>query len=402
MKSASLPNAPDTVLSVSEFTAQVKCALQSQIPQCWVRGEISNLRRQSSGHVYFTLKDEKSQLSAVLFRGNASRQTVQLKEGQQVTAFGEIGVYEPRGTYQLIVRLILDDGVGRLQQEFERLKQQLKKEGLFASDKKRPIPDVPKRIGIITSPTGAALQDFISVLKRRAWGGELIVFPALVQGEAAASEMISQVARAQQVEGLDLLVIGRGGGSLEDLWPFNNEALVRALAACAIPVISAVGHEIDFTLCDFVCDLRAETPTAAAELISSHRLQYLERMRAAAYGFEKAAQSTWRTCAHSFELLAARLDALSPRYRLENAYLRLDDIAERLDKIPQNYLESQEKRLSHLEQRLKPMRLEDTLARGFVIVRDSEGRPITRKAALEGQEQLVNQFSDGSVKVRLV
>lgn len=392
----------EPVLSVSEFTAHVKLVLESQTPACWVRGEVSNLRRQSSGHIYFTLKDAKSQLSAVLFRGNAIQQAAALKEGQQITAFGEINVYEPRGTYQLIVRRVLEDGVGRLQQEFERLKQQLSQEGLFAPERKKPIPDLPKCIGIITSPTGAALQDFISVLRRREWSGELIVLPALVQGQTAAADIIAQLMRAQCIPQIDLLVISRGGGSLEDLWPFNDEALVRALAQCTIPVISAVGHEIDFTLCDFVCDIRAETPTAAAELISSHRLEYRERLRRAAWGFEKAAHNCWKSCSHHFALLAARLEVLSPKHRLENAYLRFDDVAERFKIIPEKHLEAQRIKLAHLEQRLKPMRLEETLARGFVIVRDREGKPVTRKSGLKNKTTLVNQFIDGEITVEVL
>ena len=233
--------------SVSEFTRRVKTLLEEGIRPGWVRGEVSNLRAQASGHVYFSLKDAGAQLSAVLFRGDAARQTVKLRDGQQVVAYGEVSVYEARGQYQLIVRAVIEDGVGRLQQEFERLKQRLAAEGLFAPEKKRPIPAMPATVGFVTSPTGAAVQDFIRILSRRGWRGRLVVLPAKVQGEGAAAEMAAMLGLAQALGIFDLLVIGRGGGSLEDLWAFNEEVLVRAVAGCTVPVISAVGHEIDFT-----------------------------------------------------------------------------------------------------------------------------------------------------------
>ena len=230
-------DASDRVESVSEFTRRVKTLLEQGIRPGWVRGEVSNLRAQASGHVYFSLKDAGAQLSAVLFRGDAARQAVKLRDGLQVVAYGEISVYEVRGNYQLIVRAVIEDGVGRLQREFEELKKRLADEGLFAPAKKRPIPALPETVGIITSPTGAALQDFLRILVRRDWRGRIVVLPAKVQGEGAAAEMVEMLRLAQELGIFDLLVIGRGGGSLEDLWAFNEEPLVRAVAACPVPVI---------------------------------------------------------------------------------------------------------------------------------------------------------------------
>jgi exodeoxyribonuclease VII large subunit len=268
----------DRVATVSEFTRRVKGLLESQIPPGWVRGEVSNLRRQSSGHVYFSLKDAGAQLSAVLFRGDAQRQSVELRDGQQVVVFGEISVYEARGNYQLIARVIVDDGVGKLQREFEALKRKLQAEGLFERERKRALPEMPRTVGFITSPTGAAVRDFIQILRRRNWRGRVVVLPAKVQGVGAAEEMVAMLGQAAAMELFDILVIGRGGGSLEDLWAFNEEVLVRAVAASPVPIISAVGHEIDVTLCDFAADVRAETPSAAAELISSRFVACNERL----------------------------------------------------------------------------------------------------------------------------
>ena len=273
-----LESGDERVASVGEFTRRIKVLLETGIRPGWVRGEVSNLRQQASGHVYFSLKDSEAQLSAVMFRGDAARQSLKLRDGQQVLVYGEINVYEVRGSYQLIVRVVVEDGVGRLQQEFEALKQKLADEGLFDPAKKKPLPEMPATVGFITSPTGAAVQDFLRILIRRGWRGRVVILPAKVQGEGAADEIAAMLQQAEVLGIFDLLVIGRGGGSLEDLWAFNEEPLVRAVAACTVPVISAVGHEIDFTLSDFVADVRAETPSAAAELISSHFVEALERV----------------------------------------------------------------------------------------------------------------------------
>ena len=241
----------DEIASVSEFTKKVKYLLETEIGGAWIRGEVSNLRRQSSGHVYFSLKDEGSQVTSVMFRNDAYKQSVDLEDGMQVIVFGQVSVYEPRGNYQLIVRLVVMDGLGRLQQVFEKLKARLQEEGLFDEESKKKIPSFPRAVGIITSPTGAAVQDFIRILKRREWVGHVIVLPVKVQGEGSASEIASMIDFAQKLSGLELLVVGRGGGSLEDLWAFNEETVVRAIHRSAIPIISAVGHEIDFTLSEY-------------------------------------------------------------------------------------------------------------------------------------------------------
>ncbi|HEY1849149.1 MAG TPA: exodeoxyribonuclease VII large subunit, partial [Opitutaceae bacterium] len=238
-------------MTVTEFTRRVKSVIEGAMGACWVRGEVSNLRVQASGHAYFSLKDAGAQLSAVLFRAQGARQSVRLADGLQVIAFGEVGVYEPRGQYQLVVRTLVDDGVGALQRKFEELKRRLSDEGLFEPSRKRPVPPMPAIVGFLTSPTGAAAQDFVRILIRRDWRGRVVILPSKVQGEGAAEEMARMLGTAASLGIFDLIVVGRGGGSMEDLWAFNEEVLVRAVAACPVPVVSAVGHEIDFTLCDF-------------------------------------------------------------------------------------------------------------------------------------------------------
>jgi exodeoxyribonuclease VII large subunit len=263
------------VLTVSEVTARVRRLLEQQFGAVAVTGEVSNLRAQSSGHVYFTLKDAGAQLSCVLWRSTAIRDRDLLRDGQKLVAQGDLTVYEPRGQYQLVVRSIELQGVGTLQLAFERLKQKLNAEGWFAPERKRPLPRFSRRIGLVTSPTGAAIRDVLHVLQRRDPGLELVLVPCRVQGEGAAAGIAAGIALLNvwsdsvgPGEGLDLILITRGGGSLEDLWPFNEETVARAIFESALPVVSAVGHEIDFTISDFVADLRAATPSAAAELIT--------------------------------------------------------------------------------------------------------------------------------------
>jgi exodeoxyribonuclease VII large subunit len=418
-----LDGAADRVESVTAFTKRVKTLLESGIGAGWVRGEVSNVRAQSSGHVYFSLKDAAASVGAVLFRGDAARQTVKLRDGQQVVVYGEVSVYEARGQYQLIVRAVVEDGVGRLQQEFERLKKQLADEGLFDPAKKRPIPMMPATVGFITSPTGAAVQDFMRILTRRGWRGRLVVLPAKVQGEGAAAELAAMLALAQELGIFDLLVIGRGGGSLEDLWAFNEEPLVRAVAACTVPIISAVGHEIDFTLCDFAADVRAETPSGAAELISSKFLEGAERAGRAGETMTAAAEGAIERARERLDHARTRLRLLSPSDQIEQGYLRLDDLANRLaaalratvqarsqqlgeirarlaQASPETRVQLGSHQLLSLYKRLQAASPASVLNRGFAIVRDEAGRPVARRAAVKRGQRLSTEFSDGSVQVR--
>ncbi len=255
------------VYSIRELTRRIKAALESQFGEVWVEGELSNVSQPSSGHLYFTIKDEDAQLSAVMFRGNQRGLAFKPRDGVLVQAHGEISVYERSGRYQIVVRALEEGGKGALQARFEALKEKLRKEGLFERARKRPLPLLPRHVAVVTSPTGAAIRDILNVIARRFPNLHMVVVPTSVQGVGAAESIAAGIDLANAVGGFDVLIVGRGGGSIEDLWCFNEEVVARAIIRSRIPVISAVGHEIDFTISDFVADLRAPTPSAAAELV---------------------------------------------------------------------------------------------------------------------------------------
>ena len=269
---------PDKVYTVSELTRLVKTELENAFPMLWVEGEISNFHRHHSGHLYFTLKDEISQLRTVMFRSDAKRVPFELKDGLQVVARGRINVYEPRGEYQLVVELLEPKGKGALQLAFEQLKEKLQKEGLFDPARKKKLPLLPKKVGVVTSPRGAAVVDIIRTLERRFARLHILLYPVKVQGEGAAEEIVEGIDYLGQLPGIDVMIVGRGGGSMEDLWAFNEEKVARAIFRCPIPVISAVGHEIDFTIADFVADIRASTPSVAAEIVIKEEESLRERI----------------------------------------------------------------------------------------------------------------------------
>jgi exodeoxyribonuclease VII large subunit len=415
------------VLSVTAITALLKDLLEGTFPSVRVRGEISNARTQASGHVYFTLKDESANLSCAIFRNDLARQRVQLRDGLQVIVQGRISVYTQRGQLQLVVRSIVEDGVGRLQQEFERLKARLDAEGLFAPQRKVEIPAMPATVGFITSPTGAAVQDFVRILKRRGWRGRVVVLPAKVQGEGSAAEMMEMLRFAQDARAcgirFDLLVIGRGGGSLEDLWAFNEEPLVRAVADCAIPIISAVGHEIDFTLCDFAADRRAETPSGAAELISSHFVERVERVAGAADAMDRSAESVLERCGSRLDAARDQLRILSPESAVEQAWQRIDELTIRLGsamragvqassarvadlrgllerRSPEFRVRLESQKLLGLWKRLESVSPPSVLNRGFVIMRDESGAPVARSAGVVAGQPLEAEWADGKRRVK--
>jgi len=442
MRADSRETAGGGAISVTELTRRVRAQLEEAFPEFWVRGEISNLRIQSSGHAYFTLKDEGAQLPAVMFRTDVLRSGGAVRDGAKVSAYGRLSVYEPRGAYQMVVRALVDDGLGRLRAEFEQLKARLAAEGLFDAAKKRPLPRLPRIVGIVTSPTGAAVHDFISVLRRRGWKGRMILFPAKVQGDGAAREIAARIADAAETGLLDTLVVGRGGGSLEDLWPFNEEIVARAVATSPVPVISAVGHETDFTLCDFAADRRAETPTAAAELISSLRIEATDAVAGAEDRLTAWVDDTLAERGQTLDYLETRLASRSPRTRIAHERLRADmleaalssavararDAAgrsldrharalavytphERLrrasDKIEAtrrslareatHRLASARDRLDGLEARLRAAGVDATLNRGFAIVVGNDG-VITSAAAVKDGTPLVLRFADGEAQ----
>ena len=299
-------------ITVSELNRQARKLLEQGIARVWVEGEVSNLARPASGHVYFTLKDATAQLRCAWFRQRQRGPTIHLKNGDQMLALGKVGIYEARGEYQMVVERVEAAGEGELRRRFELLKKKLQAEGLFDEDRKRLLPELPGRIGIITSPSGAAIRDMLSVLKRRFPMVPIVIYPSAVQGDAAAGELVSALNTAAARNECAVLIIGRGGGSIEDLWPFNEEIVARAIGDSPIPVISAVGHEVDFTIADFVADLRAPTPSGAAELVVPDQDVWLRKITATASRIATLSRRYVENTAQSLDWLAKRLAQGSP------------------------------------------------------------------------------------------
>ena len=353
------------VLTVLELTLQIKRLLERQVGQVWVTGEITNLRAQSSGHLYFTLKDADSQVSCVLFRSDAREARNLVQDGRKIVARGEVTVYEPRGQYQLRVTAVELHGVGALQLAFERLKQRLQAAGWFAPERKRPLPRYPRRIGLVTSPTGAAIRDVLHVIRRRNPGLEIILTPCRVQGAGAAGEIAAAIARLNDfavrhpAAAPDLILVTRGGGSLEDLWAFNEEVVARAIFESALPVVSAVGHEIDFTISDFVADLRAATPSAAAELITEGVFATREFVAGVGDRLRTLARRHWERGALALAQVEGRLARQHPRRLVNEALQHLDDLQAALARAIRSELRARQLAAGYLRdrlQRLQPRR----------------------------------------------
>lgn len=343
---------PD-IYTVSRLNSEVRLTLELQFQQLWLVGEVSNFVAAASGHWYFSLKDQAAQVKVAMFKQANRYATVRPQNGQQVLIRARISVYEPRGEYQLLAEFIEPAGAGLLKQQFEQLKAKLAAEGLFAPERKRPLPVNPRRVGVITSPTGAAVRDIITVLARRAPGIELIIYPCQVQGETAAAQLRNMLSTAIRRNEVDVLIIGRGGGSIEDLWCFNDEALARAVADCPIPIVSAVGHEIDFALTDFVADVRAATPSAAAELVSPDQSQYLTALTQLQQRLSRAIRRQLAQQQPRLMQLQQRLQQLHPQRRLEQQQQRLDELQLRLQRRMQQHLQTARRQHSYLQQSLQ-------------------------------------------------
>ena len=338
------------IYSVSRLNREVRTLLDSGFPLLWIEAEISNLARPASGHLYFSLKDEKAQVRCAMFRNRNLNLGFSPKNGMQVLVRAKIGLYEPRGDFQLVVEHMEEAGDGALRRAFEELKQRLDKEGLFDSIHKKPLPSLPKRVGIITSPSGAAVRDILTTLRRRFPGLPVIIYPVPVQGEGAGQQIANMIKRVDTRQECDVLLLARGGGSLEDLWAFNEEAVARAIYGCAIPVVTGIGHEIDFTIADFVADQRAPTPTGAAELISPDQQDWLSQLE----GLQK--RLAWLTRNHlrhqqqHLENLQKRLQ--HPGRRLGDMAQRLDELEMRMKRASRNRLHALRARLQHAQARL--------------------------------------------------
>jgi exodeoxyribonuclease VII large subunit len=416
------------VFSVAELTEQIRRLLEKQIGMVWVGGEVTNFRAQSSGHIYFTLKDASAQIACVLFRGETVPHRELISDGQKILLQGDLTVYEPRGQYQLIVRAIELQGVGALQIAFEKLKEKLAGEGLFALERKRPLPKYPQRIGLVTSPTGAAIRDVLHVFQRRNPGLEIILAPARVQGDGAAREIAGAIRLLNEFGAgkLDLILITRGGGSLEDLWAFNEEIVARAIFESAIPIVSAVGHETDFTIADFVADLRAATPSAAAEIITEGVFSSCKFLKQCG---ERMRQLLNRQLTNKQFLLAhhaGRLIRAHPRRKFQNWQQRLDDLQtdlsrclkqrarhlqivlqnllERLHRIrPSHSLIQRREQLRQIERRLNALGPQQVLSRGYSITMDATTGKILKDAKkVKAGQKLNTQLKTGEVVSKVV
>jgi exodeoxyribonuclease VII large subunit len=405
------------VFTVSELTRLIKAALEKAIGQVWLEGEISNLRQPSSGHMYFTLKDEFSQITAVLFRGDQRGLTFRPQDGLVVRVLGNVSVYEKSGNYQIIIRRMEAGGKGSLQARFEALKEKLSKEGLFDPARKKPLPRLPQHVGVVTSPTGAAIRDILNVITRRFPNLHVLICPVKVQGEGAAEEIAAGIDLMNRLGGLDVLIVGRGGGSLEDLWCFNEEIVARAIAQSALPVISAVGHEIDFTISDFVADLRAPTPSAAAELVVGRKDDFVEQLSGMSRRLARAlrealveARNRWLAASRSYVFrepsnlvrqYRERIAGLAVRVRhevtgrLRDAQQRLDDLgmraAHRISMRGQ--LAAQE--LKRLRTQLAALNPLAVLERGYSVTSDSKGRIVRSADSLSRGERVTTRVARG-------
>lgn len=432
----------DEVYSVSDLNSEVKWLLDTQFGSVWVEGEISNLMRARTGHMYFSLKDSRSQLRCAMFRNDNRRIQFTPADGQKVLVRGRLGIYEQRGDYQLIADKMTEVGVGALQQQFEATKKRLHAEGLFDDSHKQPLPDFPTRIGIVTSPSGAALQDALNVLRRRFRCAELIVYPVTVQGKQAAPSIANMLKIANRRNECDVLMLMRGGGSLEDLWAFNEEQVARAVFASSLPIICGVGHEIDFTIADLVADVRAPTPSAAAELVSPDQNELQQTMSALHRRMLRIIRQSTEDNVHTLQQLLRRLHNQHPSQQLQQRTQRCDELDMRLQRAMQLSTSRAQSKLSNLQLRLRNLspqreiarrrersnqlhhflvqnlngqiqgaksRLSsnlralqtisplNTLARGYAIVQTPDGEVITAAGQVRKDQQIEVRVSDGQI-----
>ena len=388
-----------SAMSVSQLTAQIKGVVEETFTSVWVAGEVSNFSRPQSGHCYLTLKDDKAQIRAVIWRGTASKFPFKLTDGMELVCHGHLDLYAPRGSYQLVIDQAHPQGVGALELALRQLKEKLAAEGLFDAERKQPLPKFPRRIGFVTSPTGAAIRDFLEVLRRRWAGVEVLVIPARVQGEGSANEIAAGIRLANQISPpLDVLVVGRGGGSLEDLWAFNEEPVVRAVAASRIPTVSAVGHEIDVSLSDLVADVRALTPSEAAERVvpsaedvTGQLLRYGDRLHGSIR--RQVAQGRQR-----IDALAARRVFAHPHAPVEDRARRVDELDARSRRAVASITNNSQHRVAALAGKLQSLSPLAVLGRGYSVTQDAETGDVVRSAAaLEQGQQIVTRLATGQI-----
>src|SRR5712691_3684177 len=400
------------VLTVSELTRSIRGALETKFGALWVQGEVSNYKLHPSGHQYFTLKDARAQIACVIFRNtmaplrSGGGRPLPLVDGTQVQVYGNVSVFEARGQYQLSVQILQPRGLGLLQAKFDALKRRLDAEGLFDPARKRALPRFPRRIGIVTSPSGAAIRDLLNVLRRRAPWLQILINPVRVQGSGAAAEIVVAIRELATANEnwlpVDLIVVARGGGSIEDLWEFNEEIVARAIVDVSVPVVSAIGHEIDFTICDFVADLRAPTPSAAAELIVPDIVDLRRRIAELAASFHK--------CLRNFvEHQKTRLRFLSELTLLRNlvarmreAQQRIDVVRESLARLTKQEIDNAGQRFRRAEGILRVLGPDGTLQRGYSITRDTEGNVIRAVRDVRPRMKIRTRVTDGEFRSQVV
>lgn len=387
------------VLSVTDLNRAIRGELETLFELIWVQGEISNFKAHTSGHYYFSLKDSKAQVNAVMFKGYNARLKFRPEDGLEVLVRGKITVYEPRGNYQVFCELMEPVGAGALQKAFEQLKKKLAGEGLFDQELKKPLPEFPKHLAVVTSPTGAAIKDILKVLKRRFSGLRVTVVPALVQGDQATPSIVKGIELAQKLSDVDVMIVGRGGGSLEDMWAFNTEPVARAIAACRVPVISAVGHEIDYTIADFVADLRAPTPSAAAEMVVGSAAELSERVLTGRRRLETIMR-------HLIAIQKQKLNHMSrllvdPRRKLQDFIQRLDELRLRLDRSVARSFEIKKLKLGKnvsLLDSLSPLKV---VERGYSIV-DKGGEIVKSTQQLQVKDQVRIRLAHGEAEAEIL
>ena len=394
------------VLTVSELTRQIRGTLETRFGAVWVQGEISNYKLHPSGHQYFTLKDQRAQIACVIFRNTIAPLPQALVDGTQVQVYGNVSVFEARGQYQVSVQILQPRGLGLLQAKFDALKRRLDAEGLFDPARKRALPRFPRRIGIVTSPSGAAIRDLLNVLRRRAPWLQILINPVRVQGSGAAAEIAVAVRElATPNENwlpVDLIVVARGGGSIEDLWEFNEEIVARAIVDVSVPVVSAIGHEIDFTICDFVADLRAPTPSAAAELIVPDIVDLRRRIAELAASFHKCLRNFVEHQKTRLRFLSERTLVRNLVARMREAQQRIDVVRESLARLTKQEIDNVRQRFRRAEGILRVLGPDGTLQRGYSITRDTEGNVIRAVRDVRPRMKIRTRVTDGEFRSEVV
>ena len=392
------------VLTVSGISQYLRALFESDeiLNDVWVSGEVSTLSTPSSGHIYFTIKDSSASLRCVVWRSQAARLRVPLKTGMAVEVHGAVSIYEASGQYQLYVDAVRAAGEGLLYQEFLRLKDQLEAEGLFDPERKRTLPAFPHRIGIVTSPTGAALQDMLNTIRQRYPLAQVVLAAAMVQGDEAPPKLVEAIEALNRSGNVDLIILARGGGSLEDLWAFNDERVVRAVAASAVPVVTGVGHETDTTLVDYASDLRAPTPTGAAMLATPDKADLLVNLSAISAVLDDVFQDRLTDYRQQLDQRVNRLVLTSPMYRIRNDQQRLDELAQRLHRIIDHQAKLRTSQLEGIQKRLSSLNPFEILKRGYAVVRDAKGNLLRSTAGLEINSHVNVRLADGSFEAQVV